>query len=61
MSKMHMERIDEMIEQVQTPFIKTVLRVQSKRAAYPKDCINDGALEQFVRHILELEKKANNG
>ena len=57
-NKTHEQRIDELITQVHSPFMRNVLGVSSKRAAYPKDCINNGALEQFIKEILELQKKA---
>ena len=51
------QRIDELVGKIQDPFLKNIFTVTGKHSKYPKDCINDGALEKALGIILELEKR----
>jgi len=52
-----MESLERNIALIKDDFTRGVMQVCQRRREYPKDCINDGALDQVVKYILELEEK----
>jgi len=51
------KKIDGLIEHISNPDLRSIMNVQSKNKAYPKDCLNNGSLEQLIKSIIGMEKR----
>lgn len=57
MADKYEELLNKLSNEIKDETVRSIMKVVSKNRLYPKDCLNNGSLEQLLRKIINYEER----
>jgi hypothetical protein len=57
MADKYEELLNRLSNEIKDDDVRSIMKVVSRNRLYPKDCLNNGSLEQLLRKIIRYEER----